>query len=286
MESSQLVSLVKKICPSPLNFVPCSRGQFSIKQEIWERGKEVPVISMRTSILTGLPTFSFFTEGPIRVHRLVKRRDGLVTSDVPEEMITQYMSFKNVHGHVLVGGLGLGMAAVMIANIPKVTKVTVVEIEQDVIDLVISQLPKTKAPIEIVCADLFKLMLNDEIEFDSAYIDIWSGTGENTWKDYVVPIRIALRQTHGLLAKDIGCWKEDEMKGQICNLVTHIAGKKPDTTLLRYIDHWQPAWAFWKGLQKAKPRHVESFIRFYLEDIGSDKWMRIFPWESWMKCHA
>jgi hypothetical protein len=65
-------------------------------------------------------------------------------------LLSQY---ENASGKVLLGGLGLGMLALLLDNKPEVTEVTVVEINQNVIDAFNSNNWKT-SKVNIVCADI------------------------------------------------------------------------------------------------------------------------------------
>jgi hypothetical protein len=58
------------------------------------------------------------------------------------------------HGRVLVAGLGLGLIIHALQSIDAVESITVVEREQDVIDLVSPHMPRGK-PLEIFCLERF-----------------------------------------------------------------------------------------------------------------------------------
>jgi hypothetical protein len=285
MTSREIESLVRKIVPTPLDLPAGAKGDFRVEQSTIKAGESITVVSMRTAILSGLPSFNFKSDMNIPVHTLKNKGGGIITSDTPQELVSQYMAFKNVHGHVLVGGLGIGMAPTMIANLPKVSKVTVIEIEKDVIDLVYLNLPRTKAPLHVMHGDVMKLLENDELTFDSAYMDIWSGTGEGTWVAQVVPIRRMMRRIHGLKHRDTSCWQEDEMRGQIFNMTSSLMYPSSNLrdSITKYMQAYKPAWVFWQGFQKAKPKDEAKFIRFYTDDVGSPKWEATFPWDEFKK---
>jgi len=66
----------------------------------------------------------------------LSRGGTLIMSDTPAEMRDHYDAVINAKGNCLINGLGLGMVLKNILLRQKITKVTVVEISQDLIDLV------------------------------------------------------------------------------------------------------------------------------------------------------
>lgn len=100
--------------------------------------------------------------------------------------MTQHASF--MHGHVLCGGLGLGLMAHALVKNPRVKRITIVEIEPDVIKLMRPTLPKG---CRVICGDFWK----QDIEADSVLLDILVGNGHQ-----LLPIAtqqyLALRQRY------------------------------------------------------------------------------------------
>jgi hypothetical protein len=173
----------------PMSFKRTREAKFSIEpmvSECWE------VASMRHMVLFGVKPFKVNFGTPITFHKLVGPRDGnggigTLTSDQPVEVYSQYIAFRKCHGRVLVGGLGLGMAAQMILDLPRVTSVTVVERDSRIIKLMQGQIDPR---IKIVKSDLFEFLKIEAFagQYDSAYYDIWYGTGESDWVENVVPL--------------------------------------------------------------------------------------------------
>ena len=83
-------------------------------------------------------------------------------SDSPQECFLQYEAYRNAKGKVLVGGLGLGVYASMIALKKEVTEVVVVEISKDVIKLCRPSHPK----IRVINDDIWKYLKNPKEKFD------------------------------------------------------------------------------------------------------------------------
>ena len=108
--------------------------------------------------------------------------DGvLMMSDTPMEHRTNVEVVDRTHGHVFIAGLGIGMILIPILQKPEVTKVTVVEKFQDVIDLVGPNFTNPK--LEIVCADVFDYAPAIGTKYDVIYFDIWPSLCKSDLKD-------------------------------------------------------------------------------------------------------
>jgi hypothetical protein len=133
---------------------------------------------------------------------------GVVMSDTPSERREHYPIVFEAKGHVLMSGLGIGMALQACLLKPVVESVTVIEIEADVIALV--------APhYQAMFGDRFKLVHADVrewkpakgIKYQAVWHDIWSDICSDNWPDMV---RIKRRFQH--YAEWQGCWCEAETK--------------------------------------------------------------------------
>jgi hypothetical protein len=92
------------------------------------------------------------------------------------------------HGHVVVAGLGLGLIVHALAARPDVERVTVVEVEPDVITLVQPHLP-TSAKVEVVSGDFWDW----EGQPDGVFYDLFVGDGHALASE-AVRTMIELRQ--------------------------------------------------------------------------------------------
>ena len=97
----------------------------------------------------------------------------------PSETSTIDPFIDKAYGNVLVLGLGLGYYPFRIAELDKVKKITIVEINQGIIDLFrnnIFPFFPHKEKFEFVCADAIKYLeaLGDN-KFDYCFADIWEG---------------------------------------------------------------------------------------------------------------
>ena len=80
------------------------------------------------------------------------------------------------HGHVLVAGLGLGLIVWALNMNPQVKRITVVERNLDVINMVGSLVPKQKLLI-IHHGDFFNLPIFRHDKYDGVFFDLFVGEG-------------------------------------------------------------------------------------------------------------
>lgn len=118
----------------------------------------------------------------------------LVMSDTQMERDSNAEFLREVEnrgGHILVAGLGLGMILVPIFKCPKVESITVIEKQQDVVDLV---LPKLKSKFghhpqigkrfcTVITADIFQWNPSLDCRWDVIYFDIWPGICLDFYED-------------------------------------------------------------------------------------------------------
>lgn len=130
-------------------------------------------------------------------------------STTPMEIRTNQEFAKNAKGDVLVFGLGLGLMFDLI-NWDNITSITIVEINQDIIDLIFPYIvayhfPK---PINIVHGDAYKY--TTESKFDVVYFDIWHDICTDNWEDMEELRRIGLDwlKPNGW----VGCWLDKELR--------------------------------------------------------------------------
>jgi len=105
----------------------------------------------------------------------------LMMSDTGMERKTNREVVRKAQGHVLISGLGIGMILVPILSKPEVTKVTVVEKYQDVIDLVGPNFPDPK--LEIIYADVHDFKPPKGTKYNVIYHDIWPWQSTDTLKE-------------------------------------------------------------------------------------------------------
>lgn len=152
---------------------------------------------------------------------LNNEKEGCVMSNTPAEINDHEEFFRKAEGRVLINGLGLGMAAEVVASKNEVEKVIVVERSSDVVDLIKPHLHSEK--IEIVIDDAFSYEPSGC--FDVVWHDIWST---------ISPLNISgmemLEKKYKNISKWQGFWCEKEcriMKEVTSEIDAVIAGKKP-----------------------------------------------------------
>lgn len=100
-------------------------------------------------------------------------------SITPLEVESQELGYRHAFGHTVVMGLGMGWIAANCALSPRVTRVTVVERDAEVIRLIedsgaLDALPETaRRKLSIVAADALDWRPDAEDPVDFLYADIW-----------------------------------------------------------------------------------------------------------------
>ena len=124
-----------------------------------------------------IPQIGFFeTEF---VFPAVLENERLWMSITPNEIETMKEPVDKGFGNVLTFGLGLGYYAYMVSQKPNVERVTVVESNQDVIDLfnqwILPQFGKAQKKIQIVKADAFEFAQEQMVsgKYDFVFTDLW-----------------------------------------------------------------------------------------------------------------
>lgn len=133
----------------------------------------------------------------------------LVMSDTRHEHISNIDAVIRSRGHVFIAGLGLGMICHPIARKPKVSKITVIEKSQGVIDLVGPTLPDK---VEVIRADIFDFKPEKGTKYDTIYFDIWP----NMCTDYLPEMGKLLRRFRKHLTEGgwINCWCRKTLQAQ------------------------------------------------------------------------
>jgi hypothetical protein len=191
-------------------------AKLTVGEDTWEihhmklPAGEIERANMRT-MLFGHRVEPLKFKRPTTWHELLQN-GGRWMSDLPIEQFQHRRHLPDMRGHVLVGGLGLGLMVTMLGLSKRVTRITVVEIEQSVLDLVA---PHTRSahPVEYVCADLREFVKAAATrEFDSAFMDIWTTDSEGQFHDQTLPLKKAASR---IVRGEVACWNEDVMRGQL-----------------------------------------------------------------------
>jgi hypothetical protein len=97
------------------------------------------------------------------------------------EVESQMMHIAAARGHTVIGGMGMGFVLFNMAMKPEVTKITLLEIDPQVIELVYKVADLVRWPgyekIEIVIGDAAEFKPHEPVDF--LYMDTWSGLGSS-----------------------------------------------------------------------------------------------------------
>jgi hypothetical protein len=127
---------------------------------------------------------------------------GVIMSDTPDERRDHEEAVRRAHGHVLINGLGLGMVLGAVLKKATVSRVTVVEIDPDVIALVGHHYSNER--LEIVQASAFDYTPPKGEQYGAVWHDIW----DSICSDNLVEMT-KLRRKYARRAVWQGCWAEN-----------------------------------------------------------------------------
>lgn len=142
-------------------------------------------------------------------------RGEVVMSDTMMEKRTNSAFCRNAYGDILIGGLGIGMIIMAIQDNENVRSITVLEKNQEVIDMVANQLPLNNK-VKIICADVFTWKPEKGQKFDCIYMDIWNYVNVDVYQEEMKPLK--RKYGHYLKSMDESpkrfneCWAEYQAK--------------------------------------------------------------------------
>ena len=106
----------------------------------------------------------------------------VVMSNTNMEKRTNFSFCHDAHGDILIGGLGIGMIILAIQDKPEVKSITVIEKNEEVIEMVASQL-NFNEKVNIIHADVFDWRPDKGNKYDMSYMDIWSYINEDVYEE-------------------------------------------------------------------------------------------------------
>jgi len=130
---------------------------------------------------------------------------GIVMSDTPDEQRDHYIAVRYARGHVLINGLGIGMVLAAVLKKSEVTKVTVVELDPDVVALVGPSY--TDSRVQIVTASAYDYQPPKGERYGAVWHDIWDDICAGN-----LPEMTKLKRKYGRRTDWQGCWCEFECK--------------------------------------------------------------------------
>jgi len=200
--------------------IPAGRvGDHAIEHFTRPPGK-VERSNLRTSLCGGQSDPPLVFTRTTHWHRLTYS-GGVWMTDLPIEQVQHDIELAPIlnpdtgGSSVLVGGLGVGYAANVLAACEHIDRIVIVELSPEVVELVAPHLVDPDGKIEVVTMDLFEYLQrnNDDVQeqFDFGFYDIWQTDSENTFHHVVVPLRELSHEYVG----DVICWNENVMRGQL-----------------------------------------------------------------------
>jgi len=276
--------------------IPAGRvGTYAIEHFTYAQGKPVPRSSPRTALLGGQGDPPLVFDQKTTWHQLTYQ-GGVWMTDLPIEQVQHDQHLVEMEGAVLVGGLGLGYAANVLAARQEVERVVVVEVSPEVVELVSPHLVDPEGKVEVVTRDLFQYLRDAPgEEFDWGFFDIWQSDGEGTLHSTVVPLR-QLAEQQGCLDDDrLVCWNENVMRGQLimqlqARLIMSLACRSRHQTPIQDLcEHktpeqgglyWNWAIPFWKAVAAGRVpgQPGERFSRL-AQEYGTMYGRR--GWQTW-----
>ena len=111
--------------------------------------------------------------------KLVHERRGIVMSDTPAERYDHSWFVRRAKDHVLINGLGIGMCLAAVLQKLEVTKVTVIEISEELISLVGPHY-LADSRVEIIHSCAFDYTPPKNTRYGAVWHDIWDAIcGDN-----------------------------------------------------------------------------------------------------------
>lgn len=259
-------------------------NDYEIKHNVVPAGEKLLMNSFRTAFIGGQngPKFVCY-DAPTTWHTL-SYENGVWMTDLPIEQRQHDQQLKSIKsGTVLIGGLGLGYAATILATRPGIKRIVIVEIAREVIDLVwpytLTNCPE-REKVEVVHADLFEYLRTTKEKFTSAYYDIWQSDSEGTFFDLVLPL---IRASKHIVKKRPINWNECVMRGQLWQSLAQrvMILKQPFSPkfkapsleeMARPKDDkwWDWSVPFFEWILEAKPKgeQLDTMVKWYADHYG------------------
>lgn len=145
---------------------------------------------------------------PEGTYRVLYHGRDVVMSDTPDERHDHYRFWAQAHGHVLVTGLGLGMMATALLRHPRVTQMTLLEIDPDVVQLTGTALTRvateTGKDLRLLVTDAKTWRPAKDERFDCGWHDIWDALCADNLPEMA---RLTRRLSRRVRVQD--CWGRD-----------------------------------------------------------------------------
>ena len=141
------------------------------------------------------------TKEPLDTYTILYHNDKPIMQDPTKEYREHQPLWDNATGHVLIGGLGIGFVNQKLMDNPNVTSVTIVEIEQDVVDLVWEHCAKDDR-FTLIIDDIETWDIPSDSSWDIAWFDTWDTNNTLTMKEY----NDLMIEKYSSYCDEIGIW--------------------------------------------------------------------------------
>jgi len=136
-----------------------------------------------------------------RVYPEGERRLLLMLNSEAEYEEHQWL-WDRMKGDILIAGLGIGMVNEMLVESDDVTSVTIIEKEQDVVDLVWEHCAKDDR-FTLIVADIETWDMPEGSHWDVGWLDTWIDTNTLNKKEY----RLLMKERYGTYCDEMACWE-------------------------------------------------------------------------------
>lgn len=145
-----------------MDFLPIGKSNEWVIEEFEVKERELSQIISLFKTGRGVPAGKY---------KRLKRGSTIVMSNTPDE-IRDFSYFTQVaNGSILINGLGIGCVLKVLLDKPEVTKITVIEKSEDVINLVAPHFNDNR--LTIINADAFTYKPPKDEKYDFVWHDIW-----------------------------------------------------------------------------------------------------------------
>lgn len=165
--------------------------------------------------LDGIPNGDY-----IKLENGMTNYASVMMSNTPMEKRTNRQFILNANGDVFIAGLGIGLIVLPIQDKIEVNSITILEKNQEVIDLVGSQLPLNDK-VTIIQGDVFDYEFPKGTKFDTIYFDIWDYINSDVYEEMKL-LKKKYRKYKRMSKENqnvyMGCWAEYQAKHDL-NLI-------------------------------------------------------------------
>jgi len=152
---------------------------------------------------------------PGTIVQLRDKHGTLMMSDSEMERRTNRDLLWKANGDVLIAGLGLGMVLLPVQAKQEVNTITVVEIHQEIIDMIVPRLP-LNGKVTAICGDIFEWYPPPGVKYDTIYFDIWNDLCTDDYQDRKrLHRRFGRRLNRSNPKCWISSWRYEELKDKV-----------------------------------------------------------------------